>query len=389
MLDNSVGQVDDRVLEIIEKTLNDVVLLRQFSSSNVIRAAFVYSIGENLVILDQAESGYPVEENKSISGSVKIALSTGIVAIMLASIFLCGLIRIHKSDDAENRNTAKACHSLFYQAKKRQYFEQMEDEPSLAPGWMLTNGSEGGTATKTKTPSTTWSVSDITSDTQSIKECLPMDRIDEECRFELDEDDNCLASSKVPSKYMPSNHLVFMSKWNDPTGGSEILSSTDHARETVGEESIESTSKDKTSDDETSFAFDHQFDFQALYSVKSNVNSIEKFDVIPDYRLQGSRFQDNDESTSTDQNGVKLEVSNSYCTPPRDKKNSSSQKRLGQDQFFEASSQICSIAAKDQQNSMQTVHIFKDIYHGMMTWALQLISKLEKCKNQKLLTSYV
>lgn len=203
-------------------------------------------------------------------GMIILSVSAAILSVMLTTaIFLWGLFRnLKREESLADRQ------SFSFWKERRRYFEEMEDNPSISREWTTSNAKQ----TTLKSLSTTWSVSDLTSDTQSIKESLPMERIDEECGLEANDDE--MATSEYPdivekaSLYsMNMNHIFFLNNWTNPTTGSEMGSNAGNCED----ETIEKLPHKHTS----KFA-----DSLILPTHDSYTNPIDNREIFSDNRIQ-------------------------------------------------------------------------------------------------------
>lgn len=245
LLESSVAGLDSLVFTLIDTTLQDILFLRQYSSTNLTRAEFERSIGGSLVLLTSDEDSRSGKESNGIeadssSGNVKVAVVAAMLSFSLSAVLMYVLYRKSK---AHGRDSTLALKDRIarVQAKRRQYFQQLEeDQPSLEPGWMVTD------AALPTHPTMTWS--DLTSDSESIISTLPLDRIDEEVGSNGDGENNGeevevslseIGSTKSDIGSSPNvrhmspmhiEHLAFIAQWNDQTGGSEVASYTDEEK---------------------------------------------------------------------------------------------------------------------------------------------------------------
>jgi hypothetical protein len=188
---------------------------------------------------------------------------------------------LQKQHDAKNR-------LHFYQMQRRQFFEHLDDEPSLDPEWMDTTRKKPAN----KSPTTTWSVSDLTSDTHSIKESLPMVRIDEESALEVYEEVNvCEGSKSQPhqDEHLASHHLHFLSRWNKQSDGSEIGSYPDCTKTRLHNDSVYDEESSAVLSEETSGRYDFRDILQVISDRStSNPKRIEECDAIPNDSMEFS-----------------------------------------------------------------------------------------------------
>lgn len=222
LLDDNVVEVKDTAYAIISKALNNVGFLRDFSGmDNLVRSAFIRSIGENLVLRPLDDKNDTTTTNGS---TLKVIISASLISVLVTALLAYGLHRYRKSKDPSS--TTMKARVAHYQAKRRRYFEELEENErqSGTPGWM--------TAEIPQLPeaSITWSVSDLTSDSQSIRSSLPMERIAEEGSAERDDSreyEDCEISSNSSISNSPSSspqetgstdqrledHMHFIAHW--------------------------------------------------------------------------------------------------------------------------------------------------------------------------------
>lgn len=202
LMATGASDLKDKVYDLIRSTLHDSSDLRQFSSMNVTQITFFRTIGENQFIRsdsdtesdnNEAGNGNNLRKNHE-SGIVLVALSAAALSFVVTSIILYGLYRYQMKQKTGMDGNAEQ-YMTRIQAKRRHYFMQLEDDPPLAPGWMVTENSSAlpETCQQPQHQSITWSVSDLTSDAESIIGSLPLDRIDEEDSKEM------IAQEELPS----------------------------------------------------------------------------------------------------------------------------------------------------------------------------------------------
>jgi hypothetical protein len=289
---------------VIESSLNSTVFLQEFTASNLVAAELIRPIGENLVIL--APTTHQVPDSSSSSTTTKIAIAGAVTCFFLTGIFFYGWYRSHMAELKAARSPNKP-----HMAKRRRHFEQLQkDHKRIGDGWMTTDPMQVHNE-----PSITWSVSDLTSDSQSIKSSMRMDRIDEEAPFD-EKDDHSDHDSEVASSVSTisttvedsvddqcANHLSFIARWNDASDGSELA--------TRGEDTARTS---KTSATVTVWevpAWPRPFwgeedDEEALTPVRRN--RIEDYDATTGDQstmLGGGQFLD----SSMDESGTDLDAS--------------------------------------------------------------------------------
>jgi hypothetical protein len=151
--------------------LADLEALNQFLDTPLVEAEFVRRIGENLVLLNDDSDDEKKDSSEAPPGAVtKIAIVSAITAFILTALIFWGL---HRSNQKKEENESVKMRMAYYHAKRRKFWSQLEDDEGQShPGLMMTEPPPLQTVT--------WSVSDITSESASIKSVLQMDRIDEE-----------------------------------------------------------------------------------------------------------------------------------------------------------------------------------------------------------------
>ena len=218
---------------LIQATLRDTVFLRSYSSANVTRAVFNRTIAENQIVISSVdgsvddESSDTASESSGGGGTAMVAVAAAIVSFVLTSIFLFGLYRQHSKRHALDPDTPTKERVARIQAKRRKYFQELEDDPSLAPGWMVTDTTVTQSLPQEQ-PSVTWSVSDLTSDAESIISSLPLDRIEEENSIDrTEEEDVEMAGSSTEDlpEHSPVhiNQLQFVANWSDAMHGESYV----------------------------------------------------------------------------------------------------------------------------------------------------------------------
>jgi len=209
---------------VVHRVLEDTSFLRDFTGMNtLIRSEFIRVIGENLVFLTPTraspDNGTPRSSGVS-PATWKIAVATAFISFAVTIILMYGLYRQRKAIMGKAAVKSRLAH---YQAKRRSFWAALQQENAdLEPGWMTTESAQ----IPLPEPSITFSFSDITSDSQSIRSSLPMDKIAEEGPSdECDEEVATNPSNSPPSS--PSNidlhdslfaeeFFQFTAVWDDP-----------------------------------------------------------------------------------------------------------------------------------------------------------------------------
>jgi hypothetical protein len=250
--EGSTAGVDTQVFTMIAATLQDISFLRQYTSANLSRAQFDRSIGGNLVIETDADS---TEKEEKSGVNATTVVSVAVISVVVLVGCLLGIFYHRRTNDGAAAQSIKERLSRV-QAKRRSYFQNLEDDPSASSGWMVTDTPQPGLPMPQHTA--TWS--DLTSDSESIISVLPLDRIDEEETNEGSGTDGeevevslCETTVSIPSAPtvvdrtpMQMDHLSFIAHWNiRPESGSELAPSLTEEEEApcaeiaVDEEAIE------------------------------------------------------------------------------------------------------------------------------------------------------
>lgn len=166
LLDGDVIEVEAIGYGVVQRVVDDTAFLRDYTGMPLVRTEYVEDIGENLVFLvPNVSSGEapaaPSTNSKLGDGIWKIALAAALISFVVTIILMYGIYRKRKADAGNSAMKARLAH---LQAKRRQFFQELQEDGSHEPGWMTTDPAE-----LPREPSITWSVSDLTSDSQSIR----------------------------------------------------------------------------------------------------------------------------------------------------------------------------------------------------------------------------
>lgn len=207
LLDSGAGDAESVAYNTIERVLDDTLFLNQFTIPDLLSAEFVRPIQENLILLIA-----DTQDNTSSNSAAKIAIATAAVSCLLTCVFLYGMHRARKRSRDRTQTPVKA-RVAHLQAKRRHYFQELEQDEQLAPGWMLAD------PLQLPAPSITWSVSDLTSDgSESILSSMSrLERIDEEAPPGEHQEDNIPdqeCATNMPSFDFAEEHLDFIANWN-------------------------------------------------------------------------------------------------------------------------------------------------------------------------------
>lgn len=251
---------------------------------DLLRSEYLRQISDNLVLLlpnatNQTQTSGPQPATNDSRGTIKIALAAAIISFMVTIMFTYGFYRRRSAQMLKEKVHASISH---YQAKRRKFFEEVEEDQRLSgapPGWMTTDLS--GTY---PVPTVTWSVSDLTSDSQSIRSSLPMDRIaEEECENEhsledeevVEQTEREIASTENPVS--PDSELaLFIAHWN------QELSAPGSALASRGESGTHEISLEETTE-----------------VTPARSNCVEDFDATTGSELRGCRYLTDDEDDSS------------------------------------------------------------------------------------------
>ena len=230
--------MEDIVFPLIRSTLLDTFYLRQYVNMHLVGAALNRTIAASQSILvpgnDENQTNNDEDSDETSNGpdrsTVWIAIGATIVSFTLVSLFLHGLYRYQKKRQRPDTPTKERFARI--QAKRRRYFQELEEDPSYVNGWMLTNVNVDLPGSKPTT--VTWSVSDLTSDAESIIGSLPLDRIEEEenSKESIEDDVDLEAAQQMTMsdanyRTTPSSsqmhhhspvqidHLQFLAQWSE------------------------------------------------------------------------------------------------------------------------------------------------------------------------------
>jgi hypothetical protein len=230
LLDNNSGKVEQLAYFVIGRALNDPTMLESYTTMQITQAELLQPVSDKLVVLT-TDSNNGQASFTGTSPVVKAALASAAVSFALTvaiAYFMCVRRRSVRREKADGKSR------LFHlQAKHRKFFEELHDEESnagLESGWMVTDSS-------LRSPSITWSVSDLTTDsiddsqsirsTQSIRSSLPLDRI-----MEALTDEEIASNESDPTSRGPERHgrhdMRFDPRWDGEAMEQLHLESTGH-----------------------------------------------------------------------------------------------------------------------------------------------------------------
>jgi hypothetical protein len=224
-LNGDVVHAKNASLVVIEQVLSDTQFLVDYTGFALLRSEFIRLIGESVVVADDGDGDSAPMPGGDSQFKLKVYLGVTCGALVGVLLVIAALYRNHRI------------------AQKRRRFFHLEDDNR----WMMVDGTivgraEEGDEADGASPGVrvgehsprlrhSWSVSDLTSDSQSIMSSLHMDRIAEEgSSYQTDEeaapnDDGKAAEGQVD----------FIAHWKDPIEG-EDLTDDEMAEPTRGEE---------------------------------------------------------------------------------------------------------------------------------------------------------
>ncbi|GKY97486.1 hypothetical protein MPSEU_000706900 [Mayamaea pseudoterrestris] len=215
-----VDEVEQMAYFVIGGALNEPASLQSQTTMHITRAELLQPIGDNLVILTTDSDENNAEQKSAASSSVVVRAALASAAVSFAiTVGLAYLMCIRRRAAARDKSDGKL--GMFkLHTKHRQFFQELHDEESnngLEPGWMVTD-------TNVRSPSVTWSVSDLTSDSlddsQSIRSTLPLDRIIEAI---FDEELGSNESAHSMSGEPGERDQCFIPRWDGEVSESESI----------------------------------------------------------------------------------------------------------------------------------------------------------------------
>lgn len=216
-MDGAPYQTEKLVKDTIESLFDNATSLADGTGAPIVDSQFLRFHQTNLIVLGRKPGALNAEPNQESTSSIPLVATT--LAAFFSLVVMLGALRwMLKRQDSDVQQLLKN-RLQYVQARKRSFFENLPDDDGLEPGWMTTCERQDLPLTA---PSVTWSVSDMTSDSHSIKSSLPMDRIEEEDAEYDDEEEsseegnteNCSSPSKPTDD---SDDLKFICHWNTQT----------------------------------------------------------------------------------------------------------------------------------------------------------------------------
>ncbi len=211
-LDDNAAATEKRSMPVIQSLLDDTYLLGQLSGLSFVNSFFVRSLGENLVVI--ADGDGKTEENME-SDSADIVIAATVISFFVVTVMVVyGLYRRRQPASRFGFLSVKHAVAHLYN-RRRQFFEDLSDDEEHEPSWMASSP-ESAIYERCPPPSITWSVSDLTSDSRSIRSTLQLGRIVEENNSEesLTSGRNHEPPSQIYRHFDPAD-LDFVPQWND------------------------------------------------------------------------------------------------------------------------------------------------------------------------------
>jgi hypothetical protein len=218
LLNGEVAFARNASLTLIEQVLSDTDFLVDYTGFSLLRSEFVRLIGENVVVLDDVgDDGEGSQQTQGGENQLKLRVYLGVTCGALVVVLL-GITALYR-----NHRIAQ---------KRRRFFHLEEDDNR----WMTVDGTivdnnveacyecdargsperSGSGGQHSPRQRHAWSVSDLTSDSQSIMSSLHMDRIAEEgSSYQTDEE---APSGGVggDDERPTDGHFDFIAHWKDP-----------------------------------------------------------------------------------------------------------------------------------------------------------------------------
>jgi hypothetical protein len=221
--------VESDTNSLIERAFEDWDYLTQFS--NVDDVSLALFLGVNLVVPTFDEDILDDPSKTSRRQKLRIGVIAAIASMTITALVLYLFYRLGDPADGYRKNKM-----LFLQAKRRRFFQDLDNQNSLPKGWMVASThSSNHPAPLPKDGTVTWSVSDITSDAESIMSNLPLERIvevDDEMSSAADEeavpDRSDAASFRTARSPVKITDLEFIANWKEHShdfspGGAEDI----------------------------------------------------------------------------------------------------------------------------------------------------------------------
>jgi hypothetical protein len=208
LLESGAPEVEVKAYSTIESLLRNENVLRELIGPNVAQTSFEYSTGENLVLLDNNTDNSSAMNSSSV---IVVAVAVVMMAFCITGVSFYGIWRWKVANMNDACAVSLKNRIAHHQAKRRHYFSELQDNAQLAYGWMATDPHQ------LNGQSITWSASDLTSDSHTIKSSLRLDRIDEEVDSE-EGDTSSVGSQPDSSKKAETEkgeHLNFVAHWTD------------------------------------------------------------------------------------------------------------------------------------------------------------------------------
>ena len=228
----------DTVYTMIDSFLHEESFMHRLTSADIVRMSFVRPIGENLVFSsdDIVFDTDAATTTSTRSSTTAAALLSAVLSFACTAAILVGLYNHRESKACQKQNPLHK-RWVHFRAQHRNFFHNLDEEKSFPVRMTVTEDNTEIPEEAREQEAITWSVSDLTSDGESIIGSLRLDPIDEEAG---EQDDATTPVSKTieyvpPSTTFASTHqLAFIPSW-------ETQRNSQHAVVTAPEEEVCST----------------------------------------------------------------------------------------------------------------------------------------------------
>jgi hypothetical protein len=248
---SDVARAQNASLAVVDRVLSDTQFLIDYTGSPLLRSEFIRSVGDTVIVLNNGDGeGAPggggggvvdssgQQEDEDSQFKLKVYVGATCAALIIVVLALAVLYRNHRM------------------AEKRRRFFQLEDQDSR---WMTVDGTlvdsldheydfgsrnpvEGGSPIGSGSGSdggehsprhrNAWSVSDLTSDSQSIRSSLPMDRIAEEETSSQRAENDGNEEEQTNEDDNGEPHFNFIAHWKDPVDSEDLTDDDDEEEAT-------------------------------------------------------------------------------------------------------------------------------------------------------------
>jgi hypothetical protein len=224
LLSGDVARARNASVAVIEQVLADTDFLVDYTGFSLLRSEFVRLIGENVVVLGGGGGGGGGDTAQTQGGDgqftlkVYLGVACGVLAVVLLAVAV--LYRNHRI------------------AQKRRRFYHLDDDNRwmTVDGTIVDNnvedlyrGDAGGSPERSVSGAQhsprqrhAWSVSDLTSDSQSIMSSLHLDRIAEEGSSYQTDEEAPSGGGDDDARPRDGHHFDFIAHWKDPVEGEDL-----------------------------------------------------------------------------------------------------------------------------------------------------------------------